>query len=191
MQHGQTLEIRSTRRGELFKFLLLLLVFLGYFAYLSWEYSLAEGSLISALTWSFFVLCTPVADAGFLLDFPVRMVTGIRMVVTEVGVWLGAFLLNVVCVFWTPEIYQATFLTSLFYKILVTPWPYWNLLVLCGIGTFLSIYVGDEILDAVSRRGKGWKYRRSFIFRLLGMGVVLTLIILGYWHLLSRLGLDF
>ena len=68
--------------------------------------------------------------------------------------------------------YQTTFLTSLFYKILVTPWPYWTLLILCGIGTFLSIHAGDEIIDAVSCGGKGRKYQRAFVFRLVGMGVV-------------------
>ena len=61
------LEHRPKREG-LFKFLLLLAVLAGYFGYLSWEYDLKTGGVVAALTWSFFVLCTPIADAGFLLD---------------------------------------------------------------------------------------------------------------------------
>ena len=62
------------------KYALLLCVLLAYFGYLSYEYGFASGGIVAGLTWSFFVLCTPVADAGFLLDFPVRLLTGMRMI---------------------------------------------------------------------------------------------------------------
>ena len=52
------------------KFLLLIALFALYFLYLIYEYGIQDGGLVTLLTWSFFVLCTPVADAGFLLDFP-------------------------------------------------------------------------------------------------------------------------
>jgi hypothetical protein len=52
------------------KFSLVLLIFLGYFIFIAKKYGLQQGLFVSTLSWSFFVLCTPVADAGFLLDFP-------------------------------------------------------------------------------------------------------------------------
>src|SRR6056297_222338 len=82
------------KREGLIKFLLLLAVLLGYFGYLSWEYGLATGGLVAALTWSFFVLCTPVADAGFLLDLPIRLLFGVRMFMSEVLVWAFAIAIN-------------------------------------------------------------------------------------------------
>jgi len=85
----------QTKREELVKFLLLLGVLIGYFAYLSWQYDLATGGIVSVLTWSFFVLCTPIADAGFLIDFPVRIITGLRMVFTEMIVWGIAITINI------------------------------------------------------------------------------------------------
>ncbi len=68
-----------------------------------------------ALTWSFFVLCTPVADAGILLDFPLRLLFGIRMIVSELAVWALAIVLNLATLMLAPEYYQTTFLTRIFW----------------------------------------------------------------------------
>jgi hypothetical protein len=59
----------ETKRHILIKFLLVLFVFIIYFGFIA----LKDGFYVTILTWSFFVLCTPVADAGFLLDFPFRL----------------------------------------------------------------------------------------------------------------------
>ncbi len=61
------------KKHVLYKFLLLSVLLVSYFVYLSYEYNLLTGGIAVALTWSFFVLCTPIADAGFLLDFPLRL----------------------------------------------------------------------------------------------------------------------
>jgi len=91
----------QTKCEELIKFLMLLGVLVLYFGYLSWQYDIATGGIISALTWSFFVLCTPVADAGFLIDFPVRLITGLRMFITEMIVWGIAISLNIITLSYT------------------------------------------------------------------------------------------
>ena len=49
-------------------------LFFLYFVYLVYEYGIEDGGMVTLLTWSFFVLCTPVADAGFLLDFPIPFI---------------------------------------------------------------------------------------------------------------------
>ena len=43
----------APKREGLLKFLLLLSVLIGYFGYLSYEYGLATGGMVAALTWSF------------------------------------------------------------------------------------------------------------------------------------------
>ncbi|MFT7533338.1 MAG: hypothetical protein ACI9FD_004374, partial [Gammaproteobacteria bacterium] len=65
--------MRRPSHQVLVKFLLLCLVLFTYFAYLTYQYDLLTGGIASLITWSFFVLCTPIADAGFLLDFPIRI----------------------------------------------------------------------------------------------------------------------
>jgi len=178
----------QTKREEVIKFLLLLSVLIGYFIYLSWKHDLATGGIVAALSWSFFVLCTPVADAGFLLDFPVRLITGVRMFITEIAVWGIAIVLNIVCVIVTPDSYNTTFLTSLFYKILTTPWPYWSIVILCALGTFLSVKFGDEMMDMISHKECTHYHKHGFKYRLVAMAALLLLIVIAYYFLLENLG---
>jgi len=178
----------QTRREELFKFILLLAVFVVYFLYLSWEYDLATGGLVSALTWSFFVLCTPIADAGFLIDFPVRLITGLRMFVTELFVWAIAIALNLAALNFVPDVYDKSFLTSLFHKILITPWPYWSIIFLCAAGTFLSIRFGDEMLDVMSHKERAFHHKHGFKHKLIVMAALVLVVVWAYYHLIEALG---
>lgn len=179
----------QTRREELLKFFLLLSVLVTYFGYLSWKYDLATGGIISLLTWSFFVLCTPIADAGFLIDFPVRLITGLRMFISELCVWVIAITLNLIIVFHSPESYEKTFLTSLFFKILTTPWPYWSIIFLSAAGTFLSIRFGDEMLDVVSHKERSLHHKYSFKYKLIAVPAFFLIIIWAYYHLIEIWGI--
>ena len=143
-------------RQVLWKFAALLALAVGYFFYLGLTYDFATGGVAVALTWSFFVLCTPVADAGFLLDFPLRLLFGIRMIVSELAVWALAIVLNLATLMLAPEYYQTTFLTRIFGEILLTPWPYWGVILLSGIGTFLSVRFGDELMDVMHHRERNF-----------------------------------
>ena len=180
----------QTKREELVKFLLLLGVLIGYFAYLSWQYDLATGGIVSVLTWSFFVLCTPIADAGFLIDFPVRIITGLRMVFTEMIVWGIAITINILCLRLAPEAYDTTFLTSLFQRILTNPWPYWSIIALCGAGTFLSIRFGDEMMDVMTHKDRNYHHKHGFKHRLIGMAALFLFLFLAYYYLLETLGIQ-
>ncbi len=172
-----------TKNRTLFKFLLLLALLVGYFGYLSWEYDIKTGGIVALLTWSFFVLCTPIADAGFLLDFPIRLLFGIRMIVIETLVWVIAITLNMVIIFINPDIYETTLLTSLFHKILITPIPYWSIIVICGIGTFLSIHFGDDVIDTIKPNSR---HKKSKTYMLVNI-VLFVFILLLYSFLLKSL----
>ena len=180
----------ETHREGLYKFLLLLTLLVGYFLYLSWQYDLATGGIVSVLTWSFFVLCTPVADAGFLIDFPVRLITGLRMFVTELIVWGFAILVNVFAINFIPEAYGNSFLTSLFFKILTTPWPYWSIVFLCVIGTFLSIRFGDEMMDVMSHKNRDYHHKHGFKHKLVATAALVLVIVWAYYHLIESLGVE-
>ncbi len=174
------------------KFLLLLTILIGYFAYLSWKFDVETGGWVAALSWSFFVLCTPVADAGFLLDSPIRLVTGIKMIVTEIIVWVLAISINTATIWINPEIYQTTFLTKIFHDILVTPFPFWSIIILCFMGTFLSIHFGDEIYNSIANhtdKNNPISNKKSRL-RMVGM-ILLFIMIFGlYFLLLQQLGIN-
>jgi hypothetical protein len=181
----------QTHKETLFKFLLLLAVLLAYFGYLSWKFDLATGGFVAILTWSFFVLCTPVADAGFLLDFPVRLIFGLRMIKSEIIVWGLAIGINVMGLMFWPDMYGKTFLTDLFMTILTTPWPYWSIIVLSGIGTFLSIYFGDEMLDVATHNERVKHHKHGFKYRVVFIIGLFVLIFAAYYNLLASLGIKF
>jgi len=177
----------ETHREVVLKFLLLLCVLILYFSYLTYEYGIATGGIVSALTWSFFVLCTPVADAGFLLDFPIRLIFGIRMLYSELLVWAIAIALNLYALAYGPGLYDKTILTSLLHKILTTPYPFWSIIILSGFGTFLSIHFGDEMMDVFRHRDRVKYHQHAFKFKVVGIVSLFILIFLAYYFLLDSL----
>ena len=177
-------------RGQIFiKFVLLCGLLVGYFGYLSYEYGVTTGGVAALLTWSFFVLCTPVADAGFLLDFPLRLLFGIRMVVSEIAVWVVALGLNAVILLYAPNYYETTILTEVLQKIFMNPFPYWGVIILSGLGTFLSIRFGDELMDVIHHRERSFFHSHHFKHELILFAFFL-LVLLGYYELIASVGID-
>jgi hypothetical protein len=172
-----------------YKFILLCLLLIGYFGYLTYRYDVLTGGIASLITWSFFVLCTPVADAGFLLDFPLRLLFGIRMVFSEIVVWAIAILINVFTLLYFEAYYSTTPLTRLTYAIMTTPYPYWAVIFLSGIGTFLSIRFGDELMDVMNHRDREFFHKHNFMHEIV-LFIFLILIIFGYYEITSALNMD-
>ena len=172
------------------KFLLLCLILFSYFFYLSYEYDLLTGGVASLITWSFFVLCTPIADAGFLLDFPLRVLFGIRMVLSEIAVWVIAILINIFSFMYFREFYETTLVTQAMEIILTTPNPYWLVILLSGVGTFLSIRFGDELMDVLHHKDRHFYLRNHFKYELI-LFVFFLLVLFGYYEIMSTLGIDF
>ncbi|WP_101759391.1 hypothetical protein [Oceanicoccus sp. KOV_DT_Chl] len=136
------------------------------------------------------MLCTPVADAGFLLDFPLRLLFGIRMVLSEIVVWVVAILINIIALLFFDGFYQTTVLTKLMHAILLTPFPYWAVIVLSGFGTFLSIRFGDELLDVVHHKDRDFFHSHQFKHELV-LFMFFLFVIFGYYELITSLGLQF
>lgn len=181
--------MKAIHRPILIKFILLCALLVGYFAYLSVEYDVATGGIASMLTWSFFVLCTPVADAGFLLDFPLRLLFNIRMIYSEIVIWIIAILINILSLHFAAEYYNTTPLTKIFKVIILTPFPYWSVIFLSMIGTFLSIKFGDEFMDVIAHKDRHFFHKYSHIFELIVMIVIFAIIIIVYYGLLSSLSI--
>ena len=181
--------MQKPQRQVLMKFLLLLLLMVSYFVYLSYEYDLLTGGIAALLTWSFFVLCTPIADAGFLMDFPLRLLFGIRMVLSEVVVWGIAILINILSLSFASAYYQTTLITKLLHQVIITPYPYWSIIILSGFGTFLSIRFGDELMDVIHHRDRDFFHSHHFKHELILFAFFLT-VLFGYYELMSSLGIS-
>jgi len=177
-----------THAESLLKFLGLAGILVGYFAVMSWKYDAASGAGLSALSWSFFVLCTPIADGGFVLAFPVRLLFSVKMAVTQAALWFVAIGLNVALLHWKPGLYELTFLTRLLKTILTQPWPYWGILAISAVGTGLSIWFGDEMMDVTRHQQREIHHRHGFKYRILVVFGLGALTVLAYYQLLDSLG---
>lgn len=180
----------QTHKETILKFSGLIAILFSYFLYMSWKYDAATGVSAAVLTWSFFVLCTPVADGGFILAFPIRLLFGFRMFVTQVVIWFVAVGINVLMLNYAPESYGITFLTGLLKSILTQPYPYWGILILSMIGTLLSVYFGDEMMDVTSHKERHKHHKHGFKYRILATITLGILTVVAYYHLLSKLGIS-
>ncbi len=189
--HHAHLLTHETKKTVLYKFAVVLLIFVGYFVFVAMKYGVEHGFLVACLTWSFFVLCTPIADAGFLIDFPLRFVLHVRMVVSEIFVWLVAIACNVYAFFVVPHVYDTTTILSLFKHILEKPMPFWLIIVFSGIGTFVSIQFGDELLDTVRHHEREKYHKHKQKHRYISLIFILLVTFVLYDFLLHALGVTF
>ncbi len=180
----------ETKRHVFIKFLILVAILLGYTGYLSYEYGFATGGLLALISWSFFVLCTPVADAGMILDFPIRLLFKIRMWVTELIVWGVAIGVNIYALSVSPEVYEKSMVGHIFYGILTQPYPYWIIILLSFLGTFLSVHFADELMDYINHHEVNRTVKHRLIFEGVVMLSIFALILGVYNILLEKLGLD-
>jgi len=177
----------ETHKETLLKFVTLVLILVAYFLYMSWKYDASTGFGVALLTWSFFVLCTPIADGGFILAFPIRLLFKIKMSITQVALWFIAIAINIFMLSTTPETYDFSFLTKLLKHILSEPYPYWSILIISALGTFLSIFFGDEMMDVTSHKDRVLNHRHGMKYRailVLGLGI---LTVVAYYYLLNNL----
>jgi len=180
----------ETHSESLLKFVALIFIVASYFLYMSWKYDASTGLGISILTWSFFVLCTPIADGGFILAFPVRLLFKIKMSITQALLWVVAVGLNVFYMSTSPDSYDLTFITRLLKHILSEPYPYWSILIISALGTFLSIYFGDEMMDVATHKERKISHRHGAKYRsliVLGLGL---LTVIAYYYLLNSLNVN-
>lgn len=179
-------------QNPLVKFFAVFSILLIYLIITIKNFGAKEGFLISLLTWSFFVLCTPIADAGFILDLPIRLLTGLRMIYSEMIVWFIAISANLIMFFSYPHIYQDTHLLALFHHILSQPVPFWFIIILSAGGSFLSLLFGDELIDISYQKKEKRKHHKKHKHkhRLILIIVLFIIIFAIYDYLLHQLGIQ-
>jgi len=157
---------------------------------MSWKYNASTGAMVALLTWTFFVLCTPVADGGFMLAFPIRLLFGLRMLVTQIVIWFVAIGINLAAMSYSPNVYDLTLLTGLLKQILIHPYPYWSILIISALGTLLSIFFGDEMIDVTSHKDRTKQHAHGFKHRTLVVLGFSILAVIFYYYLLETLNVS-
>jgi H+/Cl- antiporter ClcA len=178
-----------TKRHSLLRFIGLFLIIVAYFIYVSIKLGTKTGLFVTALTWSFFIFCTPIADAGFLVAFPTRILIGVRMMYTQIIAFFVAFFLDLFAFLTKPEIFNKTFLLKLFYQIITHPFPLWGIIILSLFGTLLSIYFGDELIDVAKHKERKKYHKHGKKLKLILTIFLVAGILVLYKFLLKFVGL--
>ncbi len=183
-------EIQSDiKKHPAIKFTLIFLIISAYFFFTIKSNGLKDGLWVSLLTWSFFVLCTPIADAGILIDFPINLISGIKMIYSEIIVWVTAIGMNILILTTNPAIYEKTIILSLFKHIIQNPFPYSAIIILSALGTFISIHLADDI---TGRKEKKIKKHLGFFAKheVITFIFLIVMILIIYNFLLETLGIN-
>jgi hypothetical protein len=180
----------DTKKQVFKRFLTVLIIFSLYFIFVVFKYGVKDGILVGLLTWCFFVFCTPVADAGFLVGFPSRVLAGIRMLQSQILVYIIATIIVIFSLLFSPDVFEKTIILKIFKTILLNPIPYWVIIFICLIGTFLSVIFGDELMDVFKHdERKIWK-EHGFTHNLLILLFLFVCCFFIYFYLMSELGLE-
>ena len=182
--------IHETKRSTLMKFVFLFSIVVLYFVFVSFQYGIGQGLMVTLMTWSFFVFCTPIADAGFLLDFPVRLATKVRMVYSETLVWIAAFVINIYSLIFNPAVYSATPILAMFRHILLNPVPFWLIIGISAVGTFISVHFGDEMIDVARHRERKKYSRHKNKYRMVVAVFLISVAVIFYYSVMSTLGIS-
>lgn len=172
------------------KFFILLLILAIYAAYVIFKFGLKDGLSTTFLTWAFFVTCTPIADAGFLVDFPVRILLGIKMIISEIIVWILALAVVAYHFIFNVEAFDTVEILRVFHTIIVNPWPLWTIVIVSLIGTFISIHLGDKIFTMVQQRNHHKHIKKLQLRRLVLEVTIFALVLALYFTLLSLTGIS-
>lgn len=194
MKHIQNLKehfYHDVRKIFANKFVAVFTIVVLYFIFASWHFGLKDGFLVMALTWSFFVLATPIPDGGIILDLPIRYFTGIKMLTSEIFVWAIAIGMNILCLVLNQEIYDKTFLLTIFKDIMIEPIPYSLIIILSGVGTFFTLYIGDEVYDVLSHKKSDRHKKHSQKLKLVVLVSIIVFVMIMYELLLKHLGVKF
>ena len=175
----------------LIRFSFVFLLFVGYMVFSMFHFGVKQGVAVGFLSWSFFVLCTPIADGGFLIDFPVRILTGLRMLYSEAIVWSIAISSNILFFLFNPAVYQKTTLLSIFHAILAKPFPFWIIILISALGTFFSLLFGDEVLDLFYglKKKRLHHEKHKVKYRIIFAVGLFLLIIFIYNYVIQQLGI--
>ncbi len=181
--------MEETRKHSLIRYILLFFFVIAYFIYTIYKFGLNNGLLVSLLTWSFFIFCTPIADAGFILAFPVRILIGVRMIYTQIVSFFIAAAITMFAIFTKPIIFNKTLILKLYHQILFQPIPYWTIIILSLLGTFFSIYFGDELLDVRHFRDRKLYHQHVNKHKIIISFFIFFSVILLYKFLINKIGL--
>lgn len=130
--------MRAITKYDTVKFFCYLGLFSAWISYLVTLHGTFDGVLLAFLTWSFFVLCTPIILEGFLVSFVHGLFRGGQLYDVSIFAWVISVLLNFFTYNFYADVYQKTLITNFLHIVISRPFPERFILILCALGTFYA-----------------------------------------------------
>ena len=112
------------------------------------------------------------------------------MFIAEIFVWTLALSINIYAVLFKPNIYEKTKILNLFKYILENPFPFWSIILISMIGTFISIEFGDELLNKTQHKQRKIYQKNKYNFRIIIIFFLFIIFFILYDFLLKKLGIN-
>ncbi|MCK4265485.1 hypothetical protein KAW80_03965 [Candidatus Babeliales bacterium] len=168
---------KKIERPGIIKTLILSIILVLIVGPLFIKYNIWIALHLSFLTWSFFVLCLPVARGKILIGKPYFYITKKQLKYPEAFSWIIALTGNMLTLAISSNPYWKTTITNLLYLIMQKPWPLWLVIIACGFATFFDSYLCNYTQHRISRKLK-------VLCRLFIAGSFLTTFLLTYNELI-------
>jgi hypothetical protein len=153
------------------------------------KHGLGQGLEVTALTWAFLVFLTPMPLAGVLIELPLKFFTNHSMIRIQMLVWALGLGITFAALAFFPQAFSSTSLLVLFLHVLTNPFPYWGLLGLCAMGTFISVYLVDDVVDEVKDELHHHHRKHMSSVQVIIAVAALALIIYTFWVSATTLGM--
>lgn len=121
----------------LIKFFFFVTIIVLFYSYYIAYFGLLQGIYTASLVWSFFILCIPATHGKVIIGFPLYVITRERYY-PEIFLWFMAIGLNIFTYLWAPNYYTHSIISSLLYRIIAIPNPYWIIIAVSALGTFYN-----------------------------------------------------
>jgi hypothetical protein len=144
----------------------------------------------TALTWAFLVFLTPMPLAGVLIELPLKFLTKHSMMKIQAIVWGTGLAITISALAFFPQAFSSTSILVLFLHVLSNPFPYWGLLGLCAMGTFISVHLIDDVVDEVKDEMHHKHRKRMSLFQVALSVAAMVLILYTFWVSVTALGMS-
>ena len=110
----EELEKNQKNKTYLYIYDVIVILFILLFIFFIFYNGLYKGTINSLFIWAFFVLCTPVPEAGLLISLPVKRYFNIRMDICQTFVSLLALFMIFYFYYTDKKVINTSFIGKLF-----------------------------------------------------------------------------
>ena len=141
----EELEKNQKNKTYLYIYDVIVILFILLFIFFIFYNGLYKGTIKSLFIWAFFVLCTPVPEAGLLISLPVKRYFNIRMDICQTFVSLLALFMIFYFYYTDKKVINTNFIGKLFNGLV--KYNYYIIMILSVISSILTSNLIDNIIN--------------------------------------------